>query len=496
MSADLVIDDGVVVATDAMLATMDTCDRAAGEVAAVARDLAITAARLDGLGDGLDGGCGDGFDGGLGGGAVRSMRQAADEAAVAARLADDAALPAGRLAHALRFAIHGYGVAETAATHAVEFVAEQVAAALGRLLPGLALAVAPGVVGVVGAAILLGPRLATALGRREELDAVGAAVGEAVNRVVSRPEVVSAIRVAVMSADDAIVGAIGVPPLAAGAIGEDGLGITGLPFVAGLAAGAAGAAGLLRETPVRLEATRVSAPAAPAPPQGWSERFARIPSPGEDDGMQVVVERYERPGSPPRYEVYVAGTVTFDPVAGVEPWDMTSNVQNAMGADAASVRAVLEALRASGADATTPVQLTGYSQGAAVVARVATVAEAEGLNVVGLVGFGGNTGQTPIPDDITTVLVEHDDDLVPALGGRQDNDHALLVRREAYADEPPPAGVAVPSHRRPAYAATAELMDAATSERMRTVGATVDAFAADAASVTRIEYRFERVVAP
>ena len=49
---------------------------------------------------------------------------------------------------------------------------------------------------------------------------------------------------------------------------------------------------------------------------GATERFDRIPSAGPGtDGMQVVIERYEMPDGSARFEVYVTGTVTFDPVA-------------------------------------------------------------------------------------------------------------------------------------------------------------------------------------
>lgn len=485
MSDELVLSGGgsgggVAVATDALLAVIDGCETAAREAVDGARALAVLAARLEQLSAVEAGAAGD------------ALRLAAVQARSAAALAASAAPPADRLAWALRAAADGYGLAEAVATRAVESATEALAAVLGRVAPGLAVAASSGVIAVAAAAALLAPVLARPFGLDDELAALGTAAGAELNRFLSRPETVAAIRTAVMAADDAILGGLTGPALAA-LLGEDGIGATGLPFVATIAMGLAGGAGMLRETSVRLAERRSSSTAAPDPPRGWGERFERIPAPASDDGMQVLIERYTVPGEPDRFEVYIAGTVSFDPVAGTEPWDLTSNVGNASGADAASVRAVAEAMRDAGIDDTTPVQLTGFSQGAGTAARVATL---DGFAVVGIAAFGGNTGQTPIPDGVRTVLVEHDDDLVPALGGRQDNDHAMLVRREAYGEVAPPAGVVLPAHQRPAYAATAALMDDADSSRMTDATAAFDAFTADAVAVERLEYRFEREDAP
>ena len=425
------------------------------------------------------------------------MRLAADRAALAGACADAAGAPADALGTGLVLVAEAYAFTEAAADRAVDSVASQLAAIVGRGIPVLAMAAAPTVamaVAAAGVAALLLPRAAAAVGLEDELAALGAAGLEALNRLVSRPETVALIRRTVGLMDDAMLGAIGVPPPFVSMLGEDGLGLAGLPFAAAVVTGlGGGAAGMLRETPVRIaEAHVVAEAAAPDPPQGWAERFDRIPSAGPGtDGMQVVIERYEMPDGSARFEVYVTGTVTFDPVARDEPWDMTSNVRNAMGADAGSVRAVVEAMRAAGVDASTPVLLNGYSQGGGIVARVATLPE---FDVVGVVSFGGNTGQTPIPQDVLTVIVEHEDDLVPALGGRQDNDAAILVERQAYGPEtPPPPGVVVPAHRRPAYAATAALMDEAEDPRLAAAAEQLDGFADGAVSVTVTEYRVERV---
>jgi len=483
MSDELILSGGgsVAVATDALLTALDACERAAGEAREAGGGLDLAAIRLDDWADA--------------GAAGHALRLAADRSRDAASLARAAEPPAAALGTALRLAADGYGLAERAATGAAEFAAEQLAATVGRMLPGFVLAAMPQVAVVAaaaGVAALVVPGLAAALGLDDELDAAGAGVRDALGHLVADPRVVALIRQGVMVADDAVLGALGVPPAMGPLLGEDGAGLAGMPLVATLITGIAGGVGLLRETPIRMAESTVVTSGEVDPAQGWGERFDRIPAPAADgDGMQVRIEQYTMPDGAERFEVYVSGTVTFDPVAAAEPWDMTSNIENAIGADGASVRAVVEAMRAAGIDESTPVILNGYSQGGGVVARVATI---EGFDVVGLVAFGGNTGQTPIPPGVDAVLVEHDDDLVPALGGRQDNEQALLVRREAYGDDaPPPPGVLVPAHRRPAYAETAALMDAATSDRLESTTGRFDAFTDGATSVTVSTYRFERV---
>lgn len=483
MADELIISGGgsVAVATEGMLAAIERCEQAANIAAMAAGELVGTAEELRGWAS-LDP-------------SGHALRLAADRTVVAASLATSATAPAGMLGTALGLAAEGYGIAETIATRAAESAIESAAALFGRLLPGLFVLATPAIaIGAATAAAAgeLVPKLAERLGLRDELVAIGTATADGLNQLLSDPRVVTLIRNGVMAADDLLVGAMGLPPALTAALGEDGLRLTGVPFAAAALTTAAGTVGLLRETDVKLADTQVvAADVAADAPDGWAERFDRIPEAGSGtDGMQVVIERYEMPDGTANYEVYVAGTVTFDPVAADEPWDMTSNIENAQGADAAAVRAVAEAMEAAGIDATTPVQLTGYSQGAAVVARVATLGA---FDVAGVVAFGGNTGQIPIPEGIPTVIVEHCDDIVPALGGRQDNEKALIVERQAYGPgNPPPESVAIPAHRRPAYAQTADLMDSSDSDQIAAQTKTFAVFTEGAESMTVTEFRFER----
>ena len=291
-----------------------------------------------------------------------------------------------------------------------------------------------------------------------------------------------------MAGDDFLLGLLGVPRPIANALGDDGLGITGLDTAAGAAMVVGSTIGLLKETSVKL--TSVQQQPVDAPPSGFADRLSRVPDTDETGGAQVRIEKYSTPGEADRFEVYVAGTVTFDPVSDSEPWDMTSNIANAAGFDAGSYKAVVEAMRAAGIDESSPVQITGYSQGGGTAARVAAGGE---FNVVGLTTFGGPTGQVPIPDDIPTVIVEHTDDIVPALGGTQSNREALLVERDVFAGETVPSQYMVPAHHYEYYEQTARLMDQATSEQVTGAIERLDSFTDGATTMTSETYRFERV---
>jgi len=294
-----------------------------------------------------------------------------------------------------------------------------------------------------------------------------------------------------MAADDAILGAAGIPSPVAQALGDDGLGVTGLPFAAATTMVAGSFFGLFRPGAVALVDSK-TAPATAAP-TGFAQRLDRIPDPAKQAGAQVTIERYEIPGQEDHFEVYIAGTVSFDPVAGIEPWDLTSNIANAVGAGSGSYDSVVLAMVDAGIDESSPVVFTGYSQGGATAAQLAASGD---YNTVGLVSFGGPTGQIALPTDIATVLVEHRDDVVPALGGNQENLHAVIVERDVFGGEGIPSDVLIPAHQRDHYRETAVLLDAARSQQVTAAAARLDNFAASATTVTSTVYRFERAPSP
>lgn len=308
------------------------------------------------------------------------------------------------------------------------------------------------------------------------------------NELLTNPVAAGVVRTAVMSIDDGAMTASGIPYPVARLLGDGGIGVAGLAFGAAALMGAGASIGLLTETPVRQVAEHQRA--VTAPPVGFAERLERVPDPITNGGSQVVVDRYTMPDGVDRYDVYIAGTVTFSPEATTEPWDLTSNLANAAGPGGGSYDAVVQAMRGAGVDDSSPVQLTGYSQGGGTAARLAASGE---FNVIGVTTFGGPTGQVPIPASIPTVIVEHTDDIVPALGGVQLNQQALIVERDVFAGRDIPTEYAVPAHHIEYYEETARLMDAAASEQVTVAAARLDSFAAGATSVTSTAYTFERV---
>lgn len=363
------------------------------------------------------------------------------------------------------------------------------AAFAGRMLPGLLMSHGAGLLGAFGG-VLLGSKVAGGdLG-----DVVHAALGgdgvpksnEFVrehNEWLNNPLTADIVRGATQMLGTASLGAV-LPQGLAVLLGTMGVGTA---TAAGGVMRAGGTLGMLSETPVRLVESR-SVP-TDAPAAGYADRFARVPDTDLTDGAQVVIERYETPGEPDRFEVYVAGTVTFSPAPGTEPWDMTSNLSNAAGFDGGSYRATIEAMQAAGITPESPVQFTGYSQGGGTVARLAASGE---WNTQGLLTFGGPTGQIPIPGGFPAVIVEHREDIVPALGGDHLETSAVLVEREVFGGREVPDHVAVPAHHAEYYAETAALMDRESDERVQSAIASFDAFALGATGVTSTAYRFER----
>ena len=250
------------------------------------------------------------------------------------------------------------------------------------------------------------------------------------------------------------------------------------------------ALGLFNETPARLaEAHQLPVTSAP---QDYHDRLLRVPHEGlGQPGPQVMIERYSVPGEPDRFSVYVGGTVTFNPGTTQEPWDMTSNVINATEAESGSVASVRQAMAAAGIDSDSPVQFTGYSQGGGTVARLVA---SEDYNTQGVLTFGGPTGQIRLPEGIPTVLVEHADDPVPALGGEQGNLDAVLVRRDVFEDARPDKTVAAPAHHIEYYLKTAQIMDESSSPQLATTLRDLDSFTAGARLESSTDYRFERVL--
>jgi predicted esterase len=144
-----------------------------------------------------------------------------------------------------------------------------------------------------------------------------------------------------------------------------------------------------------------------APPHNLAERMARIP----DDGGDIRIDRFESPNGP-RFEVYVSGTDFRD--GPDNPWWFGSNVEFLASGQSRSLSATESALSEAGVTGTTPIVITGYSQGGIIAMALASSAR---YNVDAVFTIGTPTGIFPDQLNVPTVHVAHPQDPVPALGG-------------------------------------------------------------------------------
>ncbi|GAA4748006.1 hypothetical protein GCM10025783_20190 [Amnibacterium soli] len=279
----------------------------------------------------------------------------------------------------------------------------------------------------------------------------------------SDPVLLRALALAAASLDDGVRGALLletpqhlVSDDPAGAIGSEGI-------------GALLAALLLHPAGARLSTVPTSERAVRSP-RRLAELADRLPD-GSEPGGQVRIERYDDADGT-RWIVYIAGTVTFDRDSGDEPFDLASDVLGVAHRTSDSEEAVLQAMRTAGVGADEPVLLVGHSQGALDAVRVA---QDGGYEVGGVVQFGGPTGQVVLPEDVPVLAVEHDEDLVPVLGGTAASGAAglrrLVIRRSlpggGFGRPTSPATAAFPAHDLGAYRRTTAEAEASGDARVR-----------------------------
>ncbi|MEO6534078.1 MAG: hypothetical protein ABIO06_10955 [Pseudolysinimonas sp.] len=384
-----------------------------------------------------------------------------------------------RLVHALRVAITQYDDAETVALTR----ADRLAAVLGAESGPMLRALLPGIALLGGLAFLA-----------SKLPDPGGGRASAVRRfflqhpgLITGPRFVESVRLFSQSLDETTSSFLGVPVPLAIALGASG--VTGVRTSARGLLAVGPFVGLFRETPVKVD--KVSTAEIISPPVGAAERLERVP-----EGDQVRIEKYEAPGAPNRFVVYVGPTETFSPVADHEPWDLTSNVGGVGGLDIGSFRATELAMHDAGIGSGDQVQFVGFSQGGLIATMLAGSGE---WNAAGLETFGAPAGNIELPEGLSGMAVRNTDDFIPLLAGPQLDHHLLQVERRAFADGTPlPTYHAAPAHQRDAYMATATAVDQATSAAVRDQSAALNAFTADYASrpgstTTAMTYHGERL---
>ena len=393
---------------------------------------------------------------------------------------------AGGAALALRVAADGYGLAERASEAAARQAAATLGQAAGFFLPMLAFFAVPI---VAGAAV---PLLLGAASRPGGLAALRGAAAQWLaqhHSLLMQPIVVDAVRTTVSSVDDFTAGLVRLPPALTHVLGDNGLGVMGAATTAAVLGAVGGRFGVLGETPVRVIHTATTTDRTA--PTSLVDRVDRVPQTDETvGGAQILIDRIEAPGREDRFEVYIAGTVDFTPVPGVEAFDMTSNMAGVGELPAGSYRAVREAMAEAGVTSTSPVVFTGHSQGGLVASALAASGD---YATAGVFTFGAPSGGIETPEGVPVIAIEHTDDLVPALAGTRTDHNAVLVERRAYEQgEWMPESLLAP-HEREAYRTTAQLADRAADERLAEAVRALTRNTEGAERVTTTSYRAERV---
>ena len=411
------------------------------------------------------------------------------EIASARRFLIDAYDRATTLAGAVRAAAVAYGEAERTRHEVTQELAARLGAAAGSLTPFMLLAALPTLLagGQLLALVALTP------GGMAGLRQTATEFITSHRRELTDPATVALIRLMVMSTDDYFGGLAQLPPGVIAALGDEGAGITGVDTAAAAIVVAAAPLGLLTESRVAVAAVPTAGlpGGKTVPPSGIADRLDRIPGPESEDGTaRVRIDTIHVPGQPDRYEVFIAGTVSWQVADSPTPFDMTSNLQGVAGLDPGSRRAVELAMAESGITSSSEVVFTGYSQGALIARALAASGD---YQTRGLVTFGGPGGQIELPNTFPALIVEHTDDLVPALGGTNIAPDAVNVQREVYADRPVDNGFSVPAHERNNYRDTAVMIDSAESDQVRQAVRDLARVSAGATSVTSTSYLASRV---
>ncbi|WP_308798016.1 hypothetical protein [Agromyces silvae] len=318
--------------------------------------------------------------------------------------------------------------------------------------------------------------------------------------VLSDPDFVRLVRSAGGAADEFLLGLRGLPPSIAMLLGAG----VAAPENASLLLGAAGGLGLFGsrafvDGPVAVRRDAAVGVSRVPPPAGVGDIARRVPAPAPG-AAQIRVERYG-PAAAPRWLVYVGGTLAASPVAGAEPLDLTSDVHaiaddsgldrfRVSGAESgAADRAVRQALAEAGARPGDPILPVGYSAGGIVAAGM--VADHE-LNVVGAVNLGGPVASTDL-GDVPVLSLEHEEDLIPALGGPGHPSPGLVTASRAALPTAEGAGAELlPAHELARYRETAELVDHSKAPELAAFGDLIRDFTGTA-SGERTDWRASRV---
>jgi len=155
----------------------------------------------------------------------------------------------------------------------------------------------------------------------------------------------------------------------------------------------------------------------------------------------ILVARITAPDGRRSWLVAVPGVQTWDPVAGKDPYDLTSAVHAMAGGRPAVAAQVTDALEASGGRRGEPVLLAGHSMGGMVVAGLAAdPGFRRRYRVTHVVTAGAPVAHVAMPRGTRVLSLEHAADVVPALDGRDNPDRARWITLRASGNGAQPQG--------------------------------------------------------
>ncbi|MBF0672261.1 MAG: hypothetical protein IR160_06730 [Salinibacterium sp.] len=388
-------------------------------------------------------------------------------------------LGAEALAMALDAAAGAYGMADAASDAILRSMAGRIAHTVGLLWPFALAASTPLALFAFGAW-----QSASETQRQDALTWVTSHRG-----LLSDPRFVEFVRLAVSSADEFGAGVAGIPWEVTALLGDEALGILGFSTTVATVTGIARMTGHLSETPVKVEARKAQ---TTEPASSFEELAGRVPD-GEE---QIRIERVAVPDGPDSYFVYLGGTRDGSLLTGGEAFDMASNLgaladdsRFEMG-DAGSKRALHAAMLAAGIGPENPVAFIGYSQGAAVALDSAN----DGIfNVKAVYSLGGPTGEITVPDGVAYLALEHEEDIVPAVGGVHRDRDTIVVRASSFDGAEPEGNAPLPAHDLGRYRETSAHLDSAHDQRVRDFGGNLHGMLAGATAVESQLWHARRV---
>jgi hypothetical protein len=246
--------------------------------------------------------------------------------------------------------------------------------------------------------------------------------------------------------------------------------------------GLGGAVGLLSEGPV--SAIEAGKQVAVLPPRNLEALVGRLAQTAGSAEAQVRIERF---GS--SVVVYIPGTKTWNPIAGKNPLDATSNLWAMHGPGvAASERAVVKAMGLAGVGVGDSVMFVGHSQGGLVAANLASAAGARrgtapkpAYRVAGLVTVGAPIAHLAGKLEVPTLALEHTNDVVPKLSLKANplTENWVTVSRETPTDPANNRSDLVEAHDLEAYRETAKQADESPNKGIAEFRKKLSGFAAE-----------------